>query len=116
MSTHSTDSIAAPGSAWRPIETGPRDGSSFLAYQDGEIFVAKYTTESQPRLCRRVHELDTKRQYRCVVAEMDGEPAEALVPINQPWEEEYRHDWSLWSRGFDFKPTHWAPAPTGGFS
>lgn len=23
---------------WQPIETAPKDGSSFLAYEDGEVF------------------------------------------------------------------------------
>lgn len=35
-------------SEWQPIETAPKDGGRFLACQDGELYVAHYTTNDKP--------------------------------------------------------------------
>ena len=67
-------------SAWQPIATAPLD-RPFLARQKGEVFVAKYLKQPNPRLCFRAH---------------------------QPC---FEHNWVIWPRGFDFAPTEWAEVP-----
>lgn len=101
-------------SDWRPFETAPKDGTQFLAFQDGEVYAARYTDDPgvPPRLVFRTHSLFTEEKHRIITAEMDGQKVKAKVEIGQPWTETFRHDWTFWTRGFDFKPTMWAPMPT----
>lgn len=95
---------------WKPIETAPRD-RPFLARQDGEIYVAKYTKEDEPRLCFREHSLFINSRYRIIYTAMDGENVRAQVPVDEPWPEYFEHKWCLWTKGFDFAPTEWAEIP-----
>lgn len=92
---------------WRPIETAPRDGTPFLATQGGEVYVAAYVGSEPRRIAFRTHQLRVESKRRVIDAEMDGEPVKAEVPVEQPWPEKFHHDWCYWTRGFDFKPTHW---------
>lgn len=103
----------AAAQGWQLIETLPiayqRNGAQFLAYQESEVYVARYTDEPIPRLVFRKHGLATYSRHRRIDAEMDGQPVKALVEIDLPWREEYCHDWVCWTRGFEFNPTHWMP-------
>jgi hypothetical protein len=90
------------------MATAPTDGTPFLAYQDGEFYVANIV---DGRLAFRTHELVVYERHRIIKAVMDGKLVEANVDVELPWVEEFRHDWMFWTRGFDFKPTGWAPLP-----
>ena len=92
---------------WQPIETAPRNETEFLAKQDGEIYHAKSIDD---RIVFRTHTLWEPRKYRRVKAKMDGKEVDALVLINEG-PDEFVHSWTHWTRGFDFKPTHWMPLP-----
>lgn len=94
---------------WQDMSTAPKDGTEFLALQDGEIYVARYTKQGE--LSWRTHTRREPASYRQIDTEMDGQPVRALVPINEPWPEYFEHHWTTWTRGFDFKPTGWLPAP-----
>lgn len=96
---------------WQPIETAPRDGTRFLAGQGGEVYEARYDDNKSPRLCFRTHSLFTEEKHRIISAVMDGREVKAKVETDTPWKETFRHDWTYWTRGFDFKPTHWMPLP-----
>lgn len=96
---------------WRPIETAPKDGRPFLARQDGEVFVARYTKEAVQRLCFRTHSLRVMSKYRIVNAELDGAQVKAQVPVDEPWTEVFEHNWTLWTKGFEFSPTEWIEMP-----
>ena len=92
-------------SEWQPIETAPK-GVEFLALQDGEIYHARING----RMTFRTHNLLCPKTYRIIEAEMDGKIVQAEVLI-EAGKREFRHAWTLWTDGFDFKPTHWAPVP-----
>lgn len=95
---------------WQPIATAPRD-RPFLARQDGEIYVAKYTDGNPPRLCFRKHGRRIESLYKIVRVEDDGKKVEAQIPINLPWHEYFEHRWVTWTRGFEFAPTEWTEIP-----
>lgn len=100
--------------AWKPIKTAPKNGKPFLAWHEGEIFVARFTPSSANRraeLCYRTHKLHTPSQHVVIDATYQGKKTKAYVPVNEPWPETFQHNWTLWERGFDFKPTKWAPLP-----
>jgi hypothetical protein len=97
-------------SEWQPIETAPKDGTRFIARQDGEIYEARYSKEMN--LMFRIHALRVESKHRIVAAEMDGKTVRAEVPVEQPWPETFRHDWCFWTRGFEFRPKHWMPLPS----
>ena len=95
-------------SDWKPISSAPKDGTEFFALNhDGEIYVAKFTDEP-PRLVFRTHGLREERAYRH--HQFNG--VKMLEPINQPWREVWEDVWTLWTRGYDFTPTHWMPLPS----
>ena len=94
-------------SPWKPFKTAPRTGKPFLAAQDGEIYVAKYS--GRTRLCFRTHSLFVGEKHRLVDAIMDGKKVKARVEIDKPWVEEFQHNWTFWTAGFAFRPTLWAP-------
>lgn len=96
---------------WKPIESAPKDGKPLQVWQDGEIYVAKYTDGSPARLCWRTHQNFEHSKHHLIDAEFEGKSVKAKLPYDEPWKEEYRHDWTLWTRGFEFKPTHWRPLP-----
>lgn len=92
-----------------PFATAPTDGTPFLAVQDRELYVAKY--DQHGRLMFRTHELRVASVHRIVDAVMDDQLVKAKVPVEEPWTETYEHNWTIWTRGFDFRPTHWCPVP-----
>lgn len=104
-SLKSTDAPVKDG--WRPIETAPTD-RPFLAMQDGEIYHAMFSEDR--RLMFRTHDLWCPSEHRIVDAKMDGKKVEARVLISEG-PEQFKHSWTLWTRGFDFAPTHWRPLP-----
>jgi hypothetical protein len=92
--------------AWEAIETAPKDGTRFLAAQDGEVYVAKYDTSTvPPALVFRQHRNHVRRQivYELINNELWSKP------INQPWQEQFEHIWRVETRGFKFHPTYWMP-------
>ena len=98
-------------SKWEGIDSAPRDGSVFLAYQDGEIYAARYSADPTPRLCFRTHSLRVMSRYLVKTVEIDGGNVEAHIPVGKPWPEVFEHHWCFWTRGFEFAPTHWHPKP-----
>lgn len=92
---------------WQSFSTAPRDGRQFLAYQSGEIYVARYE-QGYGRLCFRTHSLWVQSKYQVMNTELAGKPVRAQVPIEEPWHEEFQHTWTLWTKGFEFRPTLWA--------
>lgn len=99
-------------SQWRAISEAPKDGTRFLAWQNGEVYEARFTEENTPRLCFRTHDLFVSERYRIVETLMDGELVKAHVPVEKPWTEEFQHKWTLWTKGFEFEPTHFMPLPS----
>lgn len=93
---------------WQPIETAPKDGATFFAVQDGEVYVASF---HDGRLMFRTHDLREPRTYQIVKVEMDGKEVEASVLIEEG-PDVFEHHWCYWTRGFDFNPTHWMPLPS----
>jgi len=96
-------------SEWLPIESAPQDGQQFLAMQNGDVYQAKYL---DGRLAFRTHRNYIGEHYRVIDAVMDGRPVKAKVAIDEPWEESFKHQWCIWTRGFDFAPIHWMPLPS----
>ncbi len=97
-------------SEWQPIETAPKDGTEFLAKQDGEIYHAKFQADG--RFVFRTHTLWEPREHRLikVKVEVDGEGVDAQVLPNEG-PVEFLHSWTYWTRGGNFWPTHWMPMP-----
>jgi hypothetical protein len=87
-------------SALQPIETAPRDGTTFLALnQDGEFHVAMI--DEHGRFCRRTHQQRWSQSF-------------SIEDGRQILTSEHFHfdtHWSLWTKGYEFEPTHWSPLP-----
>lgn len=96
---------------WRPIETAPKNWVEFLALQDSEIYHCRF--DDHDRLAFRTHALWNPTKHRVINAEMDGKPVKAQVLVEEG-PETFEHRWTLWTRGFEFAPTHWQPLPTPG--
>ncbi|WP_336802390.1 hypothetical protein [Kaistia sp. MMO-174] len=94
-------------SEWQPIESAPRKGKFFALNHDGEIWVARFGSGDQ--LNYRTNHLHTPRsfQYVQVGNEMLLREDEAYAEAEERWSSE----WTIWSRLYEFKPTHWAPIP-----
>lgn len=94
---------------WQPIETMPREPHrQFLTLQDGEVYQTRFTDDG--RISWRTHALRCPESYERVEIEHRGQHVEARV-YGPPQPEVFEHHWTLWTRGFDFKPTHWMPLP-----
>jgi hypothetical protein len=111
---HMADDIMALVSSlqdrWRPIETAPKEhGAQFFAWQDGEVYVVRVGDEPDNRWAWRTHGRRTESEHRIIDAEMDGKAVKAAVLINE--RDIFEHNWTLWTKGFDFVPTHWMPLP-----
>lgn len=88
-------------SKWQPIATAPRDGRPFLALNnDMECHVSKI--DEYGRILRRSHQQRWSQSF--------------LVEAGRKWleSEEFNFDthWSIWTRGYEFNPTHWMPLPS----
>lgn len=92
---------------WQPIETARRE-SDFLVQQDGEIYHARF--DDYGRMMFRTHSLRVPEKYRVIKTEMDGEEVEARV-LTSRGPGIFEHNWTFWTRGFDFAPTEWAALP-----
>lgn len=103
---HST-ARAGEASTWQPFDTAPQDGEIFLALNhDREAWVATYITkEGPPRLAYRTNGLRESKRYR--VHEIDGKRLMEELESSESWDS----NWTYWSRGYTFKPTHWTPLP-----
>lgn len=108
-----TDLIAASDALrameWRPIGTAPKNWVEFLALQDNEIYHCRF--DDHDRLAFRTHALWNPTKHRVINAEMDGKPVKAQVLVEEG-HETFEHRWTLWTRGFEFAPTHWQPLPS----
>lgn len=105
-SGHST-ARAGEASTWQPFDTAPRDGTIFLAMNhDREAWVATYITkEGPPRLAYRTNGRRESKRYR--IHEIDGKRLMEELESSESWDSA----WTYWSRGYEFKPTHWTPLP-----
>jgi hypothetical protein len=110
-SVHSTQPVGVctvPGDAWQPIETAPKDGTQFLAVNhDGEIWLSMYIDrgDAPPILAYRTNKLSETTRYQ--IHDIDGKRLMELLESSEQW----RSDWTSWSRGYEFEPTHWMPLP-----
>ena len=101
---------AAQAPAWLPIDTAPKDGTAFLALNvDREIWVARYAAEARPRLTFRTNHLRTPETF--IIHEINGKRLlERIESANDV--ETWDSHWTIWTRGYTFAPTDWAPLPT----
>lgn len=93
---------------WQTIEAAPKDGTRFMSLQDGEIYHTAY--DKHKRIMFRIHSLHEPKTYAYVKAKYQGKEVEAKHLIEEG-EETFEHNWCFWTRGFEFKPTHWTPLP-----
>ena len=97
-------------SGWQPIASRPTEfGAQFLTRQDDEIYHTKVCDYG--RLAFRTHDLWEPEEHRVVDAVMNGKPVKARALVKKGLET-FHHQWTLWTQGFEFKPTEWAPLPS----
>ena len=94
---------------WKTIDTVPRDGKPFLTINhDGEIWLAKYEIGAgSPRLCFRTNSRREPRSY--IVHKVDGK--KLLEPTNGSEADTWDSCWTIWTRLYEFVPTHWMALP-----
>lgn len=94
---------------WRRMDSAPRGGAPFLVLNhDGEVWVSKFVDGD--RLCYRTNKLVQPRRF--AVHDIDGK---RLLEEDEAYArdaEEWRNDWTFWTRLYEFKPTHWMPLPS----
>ena len=93
---------------WQPIKTAPKDGTPFIALNhDLEVWVAKYDVHG--RINFRTNERHEPRSF--AIRNIDGmeylREDKAFAEANECW----RNDWCIWTRLYEFDPTHWMPLP-----
>jgi len=100
----------APTEQWMPIETAPKDGTIFIAFIDGLPYKAKY--DEWGRFTWYIHHNRAGRGRCYQKHEIDGK--ELLEILDEGEDDNYEVTGILWSRGFDYQPTGWIPAPPQG--
>lgn len=93
---------------WRDISDAPKDGTKFLALNhDREVWACKI--DEYGRFLFRQNGRREPKKFEVVT--VDGEKLlredEAFAAANEKWESA----WAIWSRLFEFKPTHFMPLP-----
>lgn len=93
---------------WQDIKTAPRDGTPFIALNhDREVWVSKY--DENQRLLFRTNYRSEPRSFQII--EHDGEQLlredKEFAEANECWSSA----WTIWSRLYEFKPTHWMELP-----
>jgi hypothetical protein len=85
----------------------PRDGAPFFALNhDREVWVAKWLKEPAERMVFRTNKLWEQSNHE-VVALPDGRKAKVELWRKDDWSSA----WTIWTRGYEFKPTHWMALP-----
>jgi hypothetical protein len=103
-----TDRTIARHLEWQTIETAPKNGVPFLAWNhDGEVWLAKFTDEG--RLCYRTNRRFESTTY---IERKLADGTSAMVRDDSATVERWSSHWTLWSRLYEFKPTHWLPLPS----
>ena len=95
-------------SDWEPIESAPRNGARFYALNhDGEIWVARF--DQYGRIIYRTNQRVEPRKFE--VRTVDGEEWMKEDKQFSADNERWQSSWTLWSRLYEFAPTHWMPLP-----
>jgi hypothetical protein len=85
----------------------PREGVPFLALNhDREVWVAKWLPAPANRMAFRTNRLWETSSHE-IVTLPDGREAK----VEQWAKEQWASDWTLWTRRYEFNPTHWMPLP-----
>src|SRR5690242_15859950 len=96
---------------WKPfpVPNEFKDGRKFFAAQDGEVYVAKYVTDTvPPQIVFRQHRNRVDRRYYYANLDLGFIGFPARISRMEPVTEEFEHIWRTETRGFVFNPTHWA--------
>jgi hypothetical protein len=93
---------------WRDIASAPKDGTPFLALNhDREVWVTRY--DDSGRIMFRTHGRHEPRKF--TIVKHNGEDLlredRAYAEENECWQ----NNWTLWTRLYEFTPTHWMPLP-----
>ncbi len=87
------------------MDSAPKDGTPFLALNhDLEVWVAKH--DSDGRLMFRTHGRCESTRH---VLERLADGRTGWVRDDAATTEEWRNDWTLWTRLYDFAPIRWQP-------
>jgi len=88
---------------WRDIKSAPKDGTLFECLIDGLPYYAKY--DEYGRFIRYRHtNIGEGAKYK--IHYIDGK---RLLEEVREQEYNYQKLGSIWTKGFDHKPTHWKP-------
>ncbi len=93
---------------WPPPDTF-KDGRQFLAWQSGELFVARFDQSTiPPALTFRYHRNRVDRHYRFVSLDFGMIGFDMQIPIDKPWPETWESVWVRKLTNFTFNPQQWA--------